>query len=391
MRLGFFLPRQDRDAGGGYTITNDVLAGLTGTHRDHEFVALGYGSRPGAVPHEMEYLDLRRSPLQDLRRRAARRARAALDGPSLPDATAAKRARRAGLRMVLSAGPWAPIVDVPYVLTVWDLQHRLQPWYPEVSSNGEWRHRERLYQSVLPRAARIIVGTQTGQQEVATFYNIPEHRIVILPHPTPTFALEDDVAPSDAVLRRYDLREGEFVLYPAQFWPHKNHVTLLRALRRLRDNGWPLRAVLVGADKGNLGHVLATAHSLGVVDQVLLPGFVDREELVALYRAAFALTYMSAFGPENLPPLEAFALGCPVIASRVSGAEEQLADAAMLVDTFDDNELANVLLRLRGDERLQATLRSRGLQRARSFSVGDFVSGLLDQVEAMAPQLDTSI
>ena len=90
--------------------------------------------------------------------------------------------------------------------------------------------------------------------------------------------------------------------------------------------------VFVGADKGTQKHVMAEAEALGVARRVHTLGFVDRERLVALYQHAEALIYPSLFGPDNLPPLEAMALGCPVIAARVDGADEQIGDAGILVD-----------------------------------------------------------
>ena len=87
--------------------------------------------------------------------------------------------------------------------------------------------------------------------------------------------------------------------------------------------------VLVGDDKGQAGHVASLVREMGLSDSVHQLGFVETEELVALYRGAHSLLYLS-FGPENLPPLEAYALGCPVVASDVPGAREQLGEAALL-------------------------------------------------------------
>ena len=197
----------------------------------------------------------------------------------------------------------------------WDLQHRLQPFFPEVSANGEWASRERRASERLRRAARIIVGTEVGKAEIASFYQIPTDRIRVLPHPTPRFALESADEQNASVLGRLGI-PADYLLYPAQLWPHKNHVNLLLALRLMRDrDGLKIPLVLVGADRGNGDHVRKTIRELDLEGQVFYVGFVPHADLVALYRNAFALAYVSLFGPDNLPPLEAFALGCPVIAS----------------------------------------------------------------------------
>ena len=103
-------------------------------------------------------------------------------------------------------------------------------------------------------------------------------------------------------------------------------------------------------------------------------GFVPQEDLVGLYRNAFALTYVTFFGPENLTPAEAAPLGCPVIASNVSGAEEQLSNAALLVYPADEQRIALAVKSLHGDQDLRHTLVQRGLERAANLVGEDSVA-----------------
>src|SRR5262249_63267 len=153
------------------------------------------------------------------------------------------------------------------------------------------------------------------REELQHYYHLDAERILVLPHPTPRFALASDAA-SDATLPVGVT--APYIFYPAQFWPHKNHVNLILSLAILRQRfGIDMKLVLVGSDKGNRAYVERIAREAGVSEAVQFPGFVSRGELIALYRNAVALTYLSFCGPENLPPLEAFALGCPVIAARV--------------------------------------------------------------------------
>ena len=253
-------------------------------------------------------------------------------------------------------GAEAVQIDLPYMAIVWDLQHRLQPWFPEVSSGGTWRQRETFYGEYLRRATFIIAGTDAGRMEIERFYQVTSNRIKILPHPTPAFTLnakESDVA---GVLKKYGLRSN-YLFYPAQFWSHKNHVNLLLAAAALkREHQIDLPVVFVGSNKGNEEYVREFAAQLQPAIDVAFLGFVPVEDLVALYRGAFALAYVTFFGPENLPPLEAFALGCPVIASDVSGAREQLGDAALFVDPRNPIEIAGPSNNAHDDDNLRRTL-----------------------------------
>ena len=89
-----------------------------------------------------------------------------------------------------------------------------------------------------------------------------------------------------------------FLVYPAELSPHKNHVTLLEALARLRrEHQVDLQLVLAGSDQGNKRFVLEQTAEMGLSDAVHLRGFVDRSEPVALYQHALALTYVSTCGP----------------------------------------------------------------------------------------------
>jgi glycosyltransferase involved in cell wall biosynthesis len=281
--------------------------------------------------------------------------------------------------------PSVVTMEIPFITVVWDLQHRLQPYFPEVSRNAEWDLRERHYAQVLRRATYIVTGTEAGKQEIERFYGVPGERMRILPHPTPEFAFEPPQGDDDAVLSRYDISRP-YVFYPAQFWPHKNHVGLLEAVRLLESgHGLKVDVVLVGSDKGNRRFVEETAERLGIGARVRFPGFVSQHELVVFYRNALATTYVTHFGPENLPPLEAFAAGCPVVASDVSGSEEQLGDAALRVDPCDPAAIAEAIARVNADAELRTALVDRGRSRALCFRPDDFVRAVVAMIDEFEP------
>ena len=205
----------------------------------------------------------------------------------------------------------------------------------------------------------------------------------MLPHPTPGFALR---AAQEAHERPGNVPK-EYLLYPAQFWPHKNHINLLRALRLLVDAGFDVPVlVLVGSDKGNRTFVERCAVDLGISQKVQFLGFVGAEELVALYKHARALVYPSFSGPENLPPLEAFALGCPAIVSNYRGAEEQLGDAAVLFDPANPTAIADAIRRVLSDEALRNELVARGRTRAAKWTAREFVAGMFKVFDAFDAQ-----
>jgi glycosyltransferase involved in cell wall biosynthesis len=245
----------------------------------------------------------------------------------------------------------------------------LHPYFPELGAQGEWQARDKAFGDALRRATYVVTGTHVGRDEIVRFYNVDETRIHILPHPTPSFALDAAGTPSPPLTLPIP---KPFVLYPAQFWSHKNHIGLIAGIATLRDRGKHVHAALVGSDKGNLEYVKARAAELGIADQVHFFGFVERDQLVALYRNAAALAYTSLCGPENLPPLEAMALGCPVINSDIAGAREQLGDAALLVDTLDASRLAEAIARVLDEADVRDELVAKGKARAARYTQREF-------------------
>ena len=218
------------------------------------------------------------------------------------------------------------------------------------------------------------------------FYQIPPARFRRLRHPVPRIEKKPTMEEVTSVLQKYHL-SNSYILYPAQFWAHKNHVNLLKALAILQEKfKLDLHLVLTGSDQGNLEYIINIVQDLQLKEKVHFLGFIPHDDLVALYAGAFALTYMTYFGPENLPPLEAFACGCPVIASAVAGAAEQLGEAALLVDGSRPEEIALSIKKIQDDPQLRETLIRKGLRRAKEYSAPDYlrdVFTMLDEFEVI--------
>ena len=277
-------------------------------------------------------------------------------------------------------------VNMPYLATLWDLQHRIQPYFPEVTENGLWKNREEYYSCYLQRASIIVVGTEAGRKEIERFYQVPSERIKVIPFPTPRFSLAQSSKNGQDILKKYMIPKN-YLFYPAQFWSHKNHANLLLALQMLKQkHNLIIPLVLVGSDKGNENYIRMLIAKYELSSQVHILGFVPQEDMTALYQNALALTFMTFFGPDNLPPLEAFALGCPVIASKVSGAEEQLGDAALLVDPKSPEQIADAIYNVYNSPDLRKILIEHGSKRAQKWTGYEFIRGIfsiLDDFEAI--------
>jgi glycosyltransferase involved in cell wall biosynthesis len=294
--------------------------------------------------------------------------------------------RSQGIDIVWFLTPPGIVVSSPFITVVWDLEHRLRPYFPEVSVTGwTWDAREKSYSTVLPRASRVLTGTQAGKDEILRFYGLDPNNVEVVPFPVPGISVGGRTDWLPNIREKYGIKQ-DFVFYPAQFWPHKNHVNLLLALQVLkRSHGLEIDMVFTGSDMGNLGHVLRTIDELALRDQVRVLGFVPREDLEALYRNAIALTFASFFGPDNIPPLEAFALDCPVVASRVAGAVEQLGEAALLFDPTHPHDIARAIVAVHRDRELREKLLRNGAKIASERTLERYIAQVCKILDDFEP------
>lgn len=321
-------------------------------------------------------------------------------GPVLRlDRAKAMDLRRLGVDWLfqLSQNPFAFEARMPFVMPIHDLQHRRHPEFPEVTLHGQTEFREYLYGHACRHATLILVDSEFGKQDVLEFYGhlIDEDRIRVLPFFPPTRSVRvPDAAELRQVAQDYGL-PPRFFFYPAQFWRHKNHHLIVEALKRIKDQtGAEIPVVFCGAysDKvraENFVDVVRTAERLGVAGQFSYLGWVPDSRIPALYALSAGLVMPTFFGPTNLPTLEAWHYGCPVITSDIRGLREQTGDAGLLVDPTSADDLAAAMMRLWQDPLLSAELVRRGRERLSHYSWTDFltrVSGIVEEAGSRVRQ-----
>jgi glycosyltransferase involved in cell wall biosynthesis len=379
------------EEGGGYTLTNDIFDALLKNcgNSQHQFFLLEY-STTASNSNLPKNVTVIRVPRRNIIHRIVRRL--AFEAGVQVWRSELRRRQKAARRVMktyqldcaLALSPWDGIPSLPTIVVVWDLEHRRKPYFPELGSSREWESREDIYQSILPQAIAIITGTRAGKGHVQRFFNVDPEIIRVIPFPTPSFAMARAGQASHSATQLPDEVSGEYLFYPAQYWPHKNHIRLLEALQLLRrDHDWRGTIVFCGADKGNLEFLKRRARDLKVEEQVRFLGFVTENELVRLYQRAFALTFVSYLGPDNLPPLEAYALGCPVIASEVEGVEEVLGNAALFVNPNSAEEIVTAVMRLKRAPDLRRNLIEKGKERAAQHSSPEYVAALFEVFDAL--------
>lgn len=297
-----------------------------------------------------------------------------------------------GVELMLYTAPTTLSFEtgIPYVMFIMDLQHRLQPHFPEVSANGEWEQREYLFRNGIRYATLLIADSETGKEDILFFYGhygVCPDRVRVLPYlPTCYLSTKVPEAERHRVREKYGLPEG-YLFYPAQFWPHKNHAGITQALERLkRIHGLEIPVVFCGSYGGRIREqhfqsVMNMARYCDVAKQVRHLGYVPNEDMSGLYAGATALVMPTLFGPANIPYLEAWAFGCPALASDIRGIREQVGDAGILVDPRSVEALADGIYRLWTDGNLRCTLADRGRQRLAAYTPDDYRRRLIEILE----------
>jgi glycosyltransferase involved in cell wall biosynthesis len=264
---------------------------------------------------------------------------------------------------------WTYAVPVPAVGVVHDLMHRYESRFPEVSNFGLYRRRERHYRRLCHHASGVLVDSELGKRQLIESYAPSPDRVHVLPYVAPAYMHAG--IPPPGFDGRYRL-PGQFLFYPAQFWEHKNHLRLLEAMAMLRPELPDLHLVLAGSPKNAYHRVREATTQLGLSDRVLVLGYVPDEDMPELYRRALALVMPTFFGPTNIPPLEAMAVGCPMAVSNIYAMPEQVGDAALLFDPRSADGIAASIRRLASEPDLRHRLATAGRERAQQWGQSQF-------------------
>ncbi len=272
---------------------------------------------------------------------------------------------------------------IPYIIAIHDIQYRLHPGFPEVGSGGERNFREYIFKNAADNALKILVDSNTGREDVVNEFGTAAEKVEVLPFVAgPMYKTGISVEEKESLRRKYNLPD-EYLFYPANFWSHKNHISIIKALGLLkRERGLEIPVVFTGSKKegwGEFDKVFKLVAESGLDKQVFYLGFVDLRSVPVLYSMAKALVMPTFFGPTNIPPLEAFASGCPVITSNIRGVREQVGDAGMLVDPGNPAELADAIYNVWTNGELSAKLIERGYSKIKAWTIEDF-SGKLASI-----------
>ena len=269
----------------------------------------------------------------------------------------------------------------PFAYTLHDLQEN---YYPENFSLWQriWRHQ--VHAGLLGRTRRVVCESNYVKSDIVRCFGIAEERIIVMEAPPQReFLAELSPAKRREVRSRLQLPD-RFLFYPAQFWVHKNHLRLIEAFREVVNEAPDLELVLTGKKRDEYSVVMNAVDKLGLKGRVRHLGYVEQDDLQAIYLLATALVMPSLFESVSIPIYEAFQAGTPVVASGVLAIPEQVGDAGVLFEPTSVASIRDAILTIIKDPAAASILGKSGRDRMMQMTperYGDQLQNLLRELQ----------
>lgn len=309
-----------------------------------------------------------------------------------------KKSQSAGLMQALVFGKniqasqafSAELIDVifePARFYGWRLKQNGLAWFPDFQhrhmphlfGRTSWLKREIGFRMQAFSGHTILLSSDDASKDCKKFYNIKQEKIEILKFPAliPPKLLEFDTSSLQAL---YDL-PGKFAYIPNQFWQHKNHEVVIKALGILKENGLDITVISTGSthDPRNPEHfqdLQSKIQALNISDNFRILGLIPREHAIGLLRTCTLLINPSLFEGWNTSVEEAKAMGVPMLLSNISVHQEQTRNNATYFKPDNPEELAQLLQKMITHE--EGMLSGRTLVQNSKEVLGQFASRFTD-------------
>lgn len=252
-------------------------------------------------------------------------------------------------------------VPKPSVITMVDIQER---FYPEHFKQEDIINRLYHYDASLKMTDQIITISEFSKKSISGIIGIPDKKLNVI-YLTPD---KLPVTCSRPLLPDGWGKDTPFIFYPANDWPHKNHLRLIEALFVLKQSGFIVSCVFTGACQEFYMEIIQEVERIGLNEQVLHLGMISRKEIAWLYRNARMLIFPSFFEGFGIPVVEAMASGLPVVCSGTTSLPEVGGNAAVYFDPMNTDDMAEKIQTVFKDNSLRNRMILNGKEWSKRFS-----------------------
>ena len=234
------------------------------------------------------------------------------------------------------------IKKTPFIYPIFDIDYRKLGDLPEFKRK-EINLREKCHLYACKNCSKLIVGHPGLKKEISTIYNIEPKKVVdiIFPPVITKLNYEKNEINKDFFFKLTKFKN--YLLYPAQFWKHKNHEYIIKSFKNLsQSNLNNLNMIFTGDDKGNLLNIKNLINKFDLNKNFYIFNYVSNEELCELYKNCKGVIIPTKVGLHTFPLYEAFYFKKPVI-YNVDNLDSSLKDKVIKLDISDTTHLEKLI------------------------------------------------
>lgn len=254
------------------------------------------------------------------------------------------------------------------ILTILDVMHKSYPsgFLPETIE-----YLENNLKRILPSADAIITPSLITKNDILRYYGVDKDKIyLVYPGINEHLRHEElNIKEKEDFLKKFNLLLEPFILFVGTLGPRKNIEGLINAYKILKDrSNLKYKLVIVGMKGWLYDTIFNLVEKYGLDEDIIFTGYLEEYELSNFYKTADIFAYTSFYEGIGLPVLEALSFGLPIVTSKSSSMSEIAQDAAILVDPYKPEEIAQGISRLINDVGLKQDLKIRALKKAKELS-----------------------
>ena len=264
----------------------------------------------------------------------------------------------------------------PLIFTLHDMQER---YYPDFFTIKEKIARFIFINILSKKKCKIICESKYIKNDIMKFTKTESDKIFIIQAPPPKEFINFDFTNKKelvSIRKKYNIPQ-KYILYPANFWFHKNHIRLIEAFKLITKEIDDVHLILTGSQKNNYSNIIKKINDLNLSDKVTHLGYIDYKDLPFVYKLSKMIVMPSLFESVSIPIYEAFSLKVPVCCSNIDGLVEQIGDAALTFNPFNIEEIAQKILVYLRNEDIARENALRGFAKVTNFNHNEYKKKLL--------------